>query len=89
MFLENYGDIQEEGKRSTTVQQLRPDKKTVFSILLAHFKNADDESVTIFQTRWFVGGDLKRVYGIASIPLSYRSRFYAVRSTGNLETKSG
>lgn len=73
--LGNYGDIQEEGKRSTTVQQLRLDKKTVYSILLAHFKNADDESVTVFQTRWFVGGDLKRVYGIALIPLTIKADF--------------
>src|ERR1051325_9876039 len=47
--LGNYGEIQEEGKRSTTSQQLRPDKKKVYSILLAHFQNETEQVVTLFQ----------------------------------------
>jgi uncharacterized protein YPO0396 len=81
--LGNYGDIQEEGKLSATVQQLRPDKKNVFAILLATFQNDKEESVTLFQTRWFVDGELKRTYGIGYVPLSIEADFTPFDPMGN------
>lgn len=81
--LGNYGDIQEEGKLSATVQQLRPDKKNVFAILLATFQSDKEESVSLFQTRWFVDGELKRTYGIAHIPLSIEADFTPFDPMGN------
>lgn len=81
--LGNYGDIQEEGKLAATVQQLRPDKKSVFSILLAVFQNDLSESVTLFQARWFVDGELKRVFGIAHVPLSIEADFKPFDPMGN------
>lgn len=81
--LGNYGDIQEEGKLSATVQQLRPDKKSVFAILLASFQNDQEESVTLFQTRWFVDGELKRVFGMAYVPLSIEADFTPFDPMGN------
>ncbi len=81
--LGNYGDIQEEGKLSATVQQLRPDKKSVFAILLAAFQNDKEESVTLFQARWFVDGELKRVFGIAYVPLSIEADFTPFDPMGN------
>ncbi|MGD9155911.1 MAG: SbcC/MukB-like Walker B domain-containing protein [Bacillota bacterium] len=85
--LGNYGDIQEEGKLSATVQQLRPDKKNVFAILLANFENDREETVTLFQTRWFVDGNLKRTYGIAYVPLAIKADFTPFDPAGNWKKK--
>ena len=81
--LGNYGNIKEEGTYSPTVQQLRPDKKGVSSIILAHFTNNAYDPITLFQARWFVGSELKRVYGIARIPLSIENDFRPFDSRGD------
>jgi uncharacterized protein YPO0396 len=73
--LGNYGDTRQEGKSSAQAQQLRPDKKSVYSIILACFQNERTETITLFQARWFVDGELKRVYGIAYRPLKIAADF--------------
>ena len=64
----HYGNIQEEGKSSTSTQMLR--NKSDYSILLASFTNTDLKQITIFQVRWFTSdGKLNRTFGIAHIVL--------------------
>lgn len=79
--LGHYGNIQEEGKSSTSTQKLR-DKKT-YSVILAHFKNTDLKQVTLFQVRWFSSsGELNRQFGIAHTPLEIEKDFRDFDSKG-------
>ncbi len=79
--LGHYGNIQEEGKSSTSTQKLR-DKKT-YSVILAHFKNTDLKQVTLFQVRWFSSsGELNRQFGIAHVPLEIEKDFIDFDSKG-------
>ena len=79
--LGHYGNIQEEGKSSTSTQKLR-DKNT-FSVILAHFKNTDLKQVTLFQVRWFnSSGELNRQFGIAHISLVIEKDFRDFDSKG-------
>jgi len=65
--LGHYGNIQEEGKTSTSTQKLR-DTNT-YSVILATFSNTDQKQITLFQVRWFSNNELRRQFGIAHIPL--------------------
>ena len=68
-----FGDIEtEEGNRQ--VQRLRDDKSSAYSILLAVFKN-EEQYVTLAQTRWFLGSEMKRKFIIAFKPLSISDDF--------------
>lgn len=79
--LGHYGNIQEEGKSSTSTQKLR-DKNT-YSVILAHFKNTDLKQVTLFQVRWFSSsGELNRQFGIAHVPLEIEKDFRDFDSKG-------
>lgn len=79
--LGHYGNIQEEGKNSTSTQKLR-DKDT-YSVILAHFKNTDLKQVTLFQVRWFSSsGELNRQFGIAHVPLAIAEDFKEFDSKG-------
>jgi len=79
--LGHYGNIQEEGKSSTSTQKLR-DKNT-YSVILAHFKNTDLKLVTLFQVRWFSSsGELNRQFGIAHVPLEIEKDFRDFDSKG-------
>ena len=79
--LGNYGNIQREGESGSTTQSLR-DKGT-YSILLATFTNSDLYTVTLFQARWFAGGELKRTYGIAHTKLEIGKDFKHFDGKGN------
>ncbi|MCP4219554.1 MAG: AAA family ATPase, partial [bacterium] len=70
-----FGETQEEGKLHSQTLYLRPDKKSVYSILLASFSNADHKPITLFQARWFFNGELKKVYGICRANLTIESDF--------------
>ncbi|HPT40614.1 MAG TPA: ATP-binding protein, partial [Candidatus Paceibacterota bacterium] len=79
--LGHYGNIQEEGKSSTSTQKLR-DKNT-YSVILAHFKNTDLKQVTLFQVRWFSSsGELNRQFGIAHTSLEIEKDFRDFDSKG-------
>lgn len=79
--LGHYGNIQEEGKSSTSTQKLR-DKNT-YSVILAHFKNTDLKQVTLFQVRWFSSsGELNRQFGIAQTSLEIEKDFRDFDSKG-------
>lgn len=79
--LGHYGNIQEEGKTSTSTQKLR-DTNT-YSVILASFSNADQKQITLFQVRWFSNNELRRQFGIAHIPIDVKSDFDQFDSKGN------
>jgi uncharacterized protein YPO0396 len=77
--LGEFGDIETESGKS--IQRLRDDKSTAFSLLLAVFKN-EEQYVTLAQARWFGGGEMKRKYIIAFKPLSIEEDFSPFDSKG-------
>lgn len=79
--LGHYGNIQEEGKTSTSTQKLRD--KSTYSVILAHFKNTDEKKITLFQVRWFSNNELRRQFGIAHIPLEIEKDFSQFDGKGN------
>lgn len=95
--LGEYGDIEEEGRVGKITQRLRENRQETYSILLAVFRN-EDQFVTLAQTRWFAGSELKRSYLIAHKPLGiekdilpldpsgqWRKRLRVQLKTGNRE----
>jgi uncharacterized protein YPO0396 len=64
-----YGSMNSESTGSLKTLYLRENKEEAYSILLAHFANEADQTVTLFQVRYFTGGDMKRLFGIAHKPL--------------------
>ncbi|MBB3123305.1 uncharacterized protein YPO0396 [Mesoflavibacter sabulilitoris] len=79
--LGHYGNIQEEGKTSTSTQKLR-DTGT-YSVILAYFKNTDEKKITLFQVRWFSNNELRRQFGISHIPLEIEKDFSQFDGKGN------
>lgn len=77
-----YGNILKEGASSTTTQMLR-DKRDTYSIILASFSSTTQQTVTLFQLRWFSGQDLKKSYGIAHRPLEIAKDFPKFDSRGD------
>ncbi|RZJ32944.1 MAG: AAA family ATPase, partial [Chryseobacterium sp.] len=71
--LGHYGNIQEEGKSSTSTQKLR-DTNT-YSVILASFSNTDQKHITLFQVRWFSNNELRRQFGVAHVPLEVEKDF--------------
>lgn len=79
--LGHFGNIQEEGKTSTSTQKLR-DTNT-YSVILASFSNTEQKQITLFQVRWFSNNELRRQFGIAHVPLEVESDFGQFDSKGN------
>ena len=71
--LGHYGNIQKDGDKGTTTQALRD--QTTYSVLLATFVNSDQRTETIFQVRWFSGGELRRCFGLAHCRLEIQRDF--------------
>lgn len=78
--LGHYGNIQEEGKTSSSTQKLRTTND--YSVILAHFENTDQKQITLFQVRWFSNNELKRQFGIAHVPLEVKTDFADFDSKG-------
>lgn len=80
--LGEYGNIHDDEKGRNKIQALR-DENTV-SFILATFQNAKEETITIFQVRWFSNsGELKRVYALARTDLSLTTDFAQFSLEGN------
>ena len=77
----HYGNIQEEGKSSSSTQMLRG--KDTYSVILCSFSNTDQKVITLFQVRWFSNNELKRTYGIAHVPLEIEKDFSQFDGKGN------
>src|SRR5690606_29093656 len=78
--LGHYGNIQEEGKTSSSTQKLRTTND--YSVILAHFENTDQKQITLFQVRWFSNNELRRQFGIAHVPLEVKKDFAHFESKG-------
>jgi uncharacterized protein YPO0396 len=70
-----YGTKHTENGASTKTLYLRENKEEAYSILLAHFSNESGQAVTLFQVRYFSGGDMKRVFAVAHMPLHIEEHF--------------
>jgi uncharacterized protein YPO0396 len=70
--LGEFGDRETESGKER--QRLRDDKSAAYSILLAVFKN-EEQYITLAQTRWFLGSEMKRKYIIAFKSLSIAEDF--------------
>lgn len=78
--LGHYGNIQEEGKSSTSTQKLR--NTNTYSVILASFSNTDQKQITLFQVRWFSNNELRRQFGIAHVPLEIEKDFFDFDAKG-------
>ncbi|MGE4332880.1 MAG: ATP-binding protein [Macellibacteroides sp.] len=64
------GEIGEtEYEQTREIQRLRHDKTKTYSIILAVFRN-EERFITLAQTRWFVGSEMKRSFVISHKELS-------------------
>lgn len=70
-----YGTMNSESTGALKTQYLRENKDEAYSILLANFANEAEQTVTLFQVRYFSNGDMKRVFGIAHKPLHIEEDF--------------
>ncbi len=70
-----YGSVHTDSGQGSKTLYLRENKEQAYSILLAHFANEADQYVTLFQVRWFSGGDMRRVFAIAHKPLHIEDNF--------------
>lgn len=70
-----YGTVPAESGSGMKTIYLREEKDTAYSILLAHFANEAQQVVTLFQVRYFSGGDMKRFFGIAHKALRIETDF--------------
>src|SRR5579871_4275944 len=73
--LGGYGSVHSDNGLSSKTLYLRENKEQAYSILLAHFANEAEQSVTLFQVRWFSGHDMRRVFAIAHKPLHIEDDF--------------
>ncbi|PWV53502.1 ATP-binding protein [Chitinophaga sp. S165] len=60
-----YGMVNNEATGVTKTLYLRENKEDAYSILLASFANEADQAVTLFQVRYFVNGDMRKIFGVA------------------------
>ncbi|RYY90334.1 MAG: hypothetical protein EOO15_02990 [Chitinophagaceae bacterium] len=70
-----YGTVPADSGSGMKTLYLRESRETAYSILLAHFANEAQQLVTLFQVRYFSGGEMKRVYGISHKALSIEADF--------------
>ncbi|PUZ30158.1 Uncharacterized protein YPO0396 [Chitinophaga costaii] len=70
-----YGTMNHESSGTVKTLYLRESREEAYSILLAHFANEAEQQVTLFQVRYFVNGDMKKVFGIAHKPLHIEEDF--------------
>ncbi|HEY1115058.1 MAG TPA: ATP-binding protein, partial [Chitinophagaceae bacterium] len=70
-----YGTVPADSGSGLKTVYLRENKDSAYSILLASFTNEAEQTVTLFQVRYFSGGELKRYYAIAHKPLHIETDF--------------
>lgn len=70
-----YGMINSDATGATKTLYLRENKEEAYSILLANFANEAEQAVTLFQVRYFVNGDMKKIFGVAHKSLHIEDDF--------------
>ena len=78
-----YGSMNSESTNTLKTLYLRENKEEAYSILIANFANEAEQTVTLFQVRYFSGGDMKRVFGIAHKALHVEEDFKPFDLNGN------
>lgn len=77
------GEIGEiENEQTREIQRLRPDKTKTYSIILTVFRN-EERFITLAQTRWFVGSEMKRSFVISHNELSIEKDFTPFNADGS------
>lgn len=73
--LGGYGSINSESTGATKTLYLRENKEVAYSIILANFANEAEQTVTLFQVRYFSNNELKKVFGVAHKALKIEDDF--------------
>lgn len=73
--LGGFGTINNELTGTSKTEYLREDKDKAYSILLSHFSNEANQFVTLFQVRYFLNGEMKKIFGISHKPLTIEGDF--------------
>lgn len=74
------GEVENEDAVKEIVR-LRPDKSSVYSVLLATFRS-EERYVTVAQVRWFIGSEMRRTYLVAREALTIEQHFYPFDAAG-------
>jgi uncharacterized protein YPO0396 len=70
-----YGSVHSDNGQASKTLYLRENREQAYSILLANFANEAEQTVTLFQVRWFSGSDMRRIFAIAHKPLHIEEDF--------------
>jgi uncharacterized protein YPO0396 len=81
--LGGFGTVNSDVTGGIKTQYLRESKEQAFSIILAAFRNEQEQEVTLFQVRYFSNGDMKRYYSVAHKLLHIESDFKPFDLNGN------
>jgi len=73
--LGGYGSVHSDNGLSSKTLYLRENKDQAYSILLGNFSNEAEQSVTLFQVRWFSGSEMRRIFAIAHKPMHIEDDF--------------
>lgn len=73
-WLGEYGETENADTNTREVKKLRPVKSEAQSVLVAVFQN-ESQFITLAQSRWYAGGELKRSFIIAHKKLSIKDDF--------------
>lgn len=74
------GEVENEAAIKEIVR-LRPDKSSVYSVLLATFRS-EERYITVAQVRWFIGSEMRRTYLVAREALTIEQHFYPFDAAG-------
>ena len=81
--LGGFGEVNSEQAGATKTQYLRNNKEEAYSILLVQFANEASQFVTLFQVRYYVKGEMKKVFGVAHKALHIEEDFKPFDLGGN------
>lgn len=81
--LGGFGTMNTESTGTLRTQYLREDKDQAYSILLAHFANEAEQFVSLFQVRYFSGGEMRKIFAIAYKPLCIANDLKPFDLSGN------
>jgi uncharacterized protein YPO0396 len=74
-LLGGYSSVNSESTGADKTLYLRENKEEAYSILLANFANEADQTVTLFQVRYYNNGDMRKHFAIAHKPLHIETDF--------------
>lgn len=81
--LGGYATLNNELTGVTRTLYLREQKEEAYSILLVNFANETEQTVTLFQVRYFANGEMKKIFGVAHKALHVDEDFKPFDLAGN------